>query len=181
MKKLMLALLVGIALLATPASADGGKQVDLLADLYNLDNSATAGPISKLGAKVVRETSHVLKVYYDFSLVGGAVGTVALKDANGKQPYLPKGAIVRDCIIDTITALTSGGSATVALGTGASGADLKAALGYASYTGRVACIPVGTAATAIKLTSNVQPTATIAAAAVTAGKLAILINYDLSD
>jgi hypothetical protein len=89
-------------------------------------------------------------------------------------------------IVDVVTAVTSGGSATVSLGcngtTDLLGATAKASLG----TGLVAGVPVMTAATAVKIVSGSgtattiirrnfsaiaqEVTASIAVAALTAGK-----------
>ncbi len=146
-------------------------------------NQASPGAMAEtqLGTTLFREQVHTLKAVYDFAKQGGAVGTVSLLGPDGKAAVLPKGAIVRDCLIDVLTAPTSGGSPTIALGTGQTGTDLKAATAIASYTGLVVCIPIGTAATAIKLTADRTSTATIATAALTAGKFNVLIHYELSD
>jgi hypothetical protein len=55
------------------------------------------------------------------------------------------------------------------------------ATAFSAYTGLVAGVPVGTAATAIKLTADVKPTITIATAALTAGKLNVHIKYQISE
>jgi hypothetical protein len=118
---------------------------------------------------------HLVVATYDFAKHGGAVGTVTLDDA-----VLPDNAIITQVWIDVITAPTSGGAATIAL-TAQSAADLKAATAIASYTGVVAGVPVGTAATAIKLTAERIVTATIATAALTAGKLKVFVEYIQSE
>lgn len=141
----------------------------------------------QLGTKVVREQIRVLKVQYDFAKLGGAIGTKNLlvpATAGGPSALsgvLPKNALIVGCYIDVTTPATTSASGTIALGTGQTGVDLKAALAAASYTGIVACIPTGTAASAIKLTADSTPTFTIATGAITAGKFNILIEYILSD
>lgn len=145
-------------------------------------NRATPNALQKyrLGSLTIKEQVRVLKGTYDFTKQGGAIGTVNLLLANGQPAILPNNAIVVDCIID---ALTTGASAsgTMALSTGQTGADLKAATAAASYTGRVACIPVGTAATALKMTADRTMTATIATGAFTAGKFNVMVQYIISD
>jgi hypothetical protein len=134
----------------------------------------------KLGRILTRRDQRLLKCKYDFALQGGAISTVNLVDEDGKACVVPKGAVIRDVLIDVITAGTTGTGATMAL-TAQSAGDLKAALAAASYTGLVAGIPVGTTATAIKLTADRTLQATIATGTFTAGKWYVLIEYILSD
>lgn len=116
----------------------------------------------------------ICKVTYDYDVHGGAIGTITL------PLDLPDNAIVHDGLIDVVTAPTSDGSATIALGLNTT-TDLKTATAIASYSGIVAMIPVGTAATAVKLTADRSLQLTIGAAALTAGKLNIFMNYYISE
>lgn len=142
-----------------------------------------------LGTKVMRDQVHDLTLQYDFAKDTGAITTkknLRFPADSGGSPSsssaaLPKGAIVIGCYIDVITAGTTSASGTMALSTGQAAGDLKAALAAASYTGIVACIPVGTAATAIKLTADSVPYYAIATGALTAGKWNLHIQYVLSD
>lgn len=144
------------------------------------------GSAAQLGTHVTDKKVHILKAQWDYSQVGGASGSISLRDVDNKAAVLPDNAIITDCIIDVITAPTSSGGApgpTVALSTGQSAGDLKAAAAYSGYTGLMACIPVGTAATSIKLTANRTPTITITTGSITAthsltgGKIDVLIQY----
>lgn len=141
----------------------------------------------QLGTKVIEDQVHDLKVTYDFAKSGGGTGTIILprpqNAGRALAPYgvIPKGAVVVGCYIDVITAMSGNSGATIALSTGLSAADLKAATGFASYTGIVACIPTGTAASSIKITSDVKPSAAIATATITGGKFNLHIFYVLSD
>lgn len=142
----------------------------------------------QLGTKVIRDQIRVLKVQYDFAKVGGAIQTATKlpvpPTAGGSGAAfgtIPKNALIVGCYIDVQTAATTSASGTIALGTGQTGVDLKAALAAASYTGIVACIPTGTAASAIKITADVSPSFTIATGAITAGKFNVIIEYILSD
>ena len=141
-----------------------------------------------LGAQIVRRSKRVFKGVYDFSVQGGAVGAVNLYDPTlGKsQPLiLPPSFVISNVLIDVLTAPTSGGAATIALTSGVGAGDLKAAAGFAGYTGILAGVPVS-AATAVKV-----PAATaspgliaqlvIAAAALTGGKINVHIEGFLSD
>lgn len=117
-----------------------------------------------------------LKAIYDFSVSGGAIGDIALLDSEGNAATLPSGAIITKVLVDVITAPTSLGAATVAL-KAQTAADLLAATAKASVTGLLDGVPVATAATSIKLTADRQVYATVAVAALTAGKINVFINW----
>lgn len=177
---LLLAMLASTAALAT----NGGTRATLLGDQYFLNQ--TDPPTSKLGDKVITESEHVLRGTYSFAVQGGTSQTaLSLVGDDGKTAYLPKGAIIRDCIIDVITVPADGGikTHTVSIGTSqsATGKDLKDALAGASATGLVACIPVGTAATAIKLTDDRYLTVSFGGSKVSTGKFYVVIHYELSN
>lgn len=120
-----------------------------------------------------------LRATYDFSVLGGAVGTVNLLDPSGNAATLPDKAIVTQVYIDEVTNVTSGGSATIAIGLNTT-TDLIGATAIASFTGIIAGTPTGTAATMVKATAARTITATIGTAAVTAGKLEVFIEYVVS-
>lgn len=142
----------------------------------------------QLGTKVMRDAVHDLVLQYSFAVDGGAITTgknlrvPATSGSPGEvSGKLPKGAIVVGCFIDVLTAGTTSASGTMALTTGKAANDIIGATAAASYTGIVACTPVGTAATVIKLTADVTPQFVIATGALTAGKWNIHIQYVLSD
>ncbi len=134
-----------------------------------------------LGSLVTFQKKGVLRATYKFSRDGGALGAHNLLSYKGAAIVLPKGAIVSDCLLDFRTAFLSGGSTTINFSTGKAAADLKSSLAIASATGLVTCIPVSTAATAIKMTSDSIPTMTYDVSALTAGEVNVLIEYWLSD
>lgn len=117
----------------------------------------------------------VTKAEYDFAVHGGAVSTITL----GGDNTVPAGAIIYGGLIEVDTALTSGGSATVAVGLESTN-DLLAATAFGSApwssTGRKVIIPVG-AATSVKTTVPRAVTITIATAALTAGKFRVVLFY----
>lgn len=158
-------------------------QLELLSMKQECDLNGWNGTLAskyKLGSASVIGQKLVLIATYDVAVSGGTQVTVNLKDANtGLDAKLPSGAVISTVMIDTITPFVSGGSATIAIGA-VSTTDLKGALAYGSYTGIVAGVPVGSAATSIKLTADKTVTATIATANVTAGKINVLIEYILS-
>lgn len=134
----------------------------------------------QMGHEMILRRKHVMRALYDFSVSGGAVGAISLLDETGKAAIIPNKAIITNVYIDVLTQPTSGGSATIALGCNTA-SDIKAATAIASYTGIVAANPVGTAASAIKMTADRTVTATVAVAALTAGKMYVMVEYILSE
>ncbi len=104
---------------------------------------------------------------YDFSIHGGAVGTLQL------PLVVPDNAIITECIVDVLTDPASGGAATIALGLNTT-TDLLAATAIASVTGIVVA---KAQAAAFKLTAERNLQLTIATAALTAGKLAVHLKW----
>lgn len=116
------------------------------------------------------------KMTYEFAVDGGAISTIT--PAN--SPTIPIGSIILGGTLDITTTLTSGGAATIAVGTsaGSSTTSIKGATAVASWTaGQLATVPVFTAATYVKLTAAGRPTLTIATAALTAGKFDVNLAY----
>lgn len=146
-------------------------------------NQASPGAMQKyqLGSLVTYKKVWALKGTWNKATQAGT-GTVNLADEFNNSLKLPKGAIVTDCIIDVLTTPTTSGVTGIAFGTGQATNDLKANLAVASYTGLVTCVPIGSAATAIKLTADRTPTVTFTGTTpATAGKINVIIQYVLSD
>lgn len=114
---------------------------------------------------------------YDFEREGGAVGLIT----PFTSPLIPDNAIIIGGVIDILTTLTSGASATISLGTsaGSSDASLKALTAVATWAAGVTVpvIPVFTAATWIKMTAPGRLTLSVAVAALTAGKFDLTVFY----
>ena len=117
------------------------------------------------------------KMTYDFTASGGAIGAITPTNS----PTLPVGAIILGGVIDITTTLTSGGAATIALGfgSGAQAAALKAATAVASYAAgtTLVIIPIFTSATYYKLTAAAAMSLTVAAFALTAGRMDVNLAY----
>ena len=113
---------------------------------------------------------------YDFAVDGGAVGTITLRGGGVLGGGFPSGAVVVNGYIEVDTVLTSGGAATVAVGSEATG-DIQAAAVVTgapwSTTGRKQVAFSGAKTT----TGTRALTATIAAATLTAGKFRVVILY----
>ena len=163
--------------------ANAAGYVDTNAAQKQLNNASPEGMRKyQLGTMIVKQQEHSIKCRYDYAVVGGATtGLLNLKDESGKNCVLPKNAIVLHVLIDVLTAPTSGGSAQISFGTSASFTAFKAATAIASYTGLVAGTQVDTAATAIKLSQDFVPAASVTVAPLTAGKMNVHIRYKLSE
>ena len=177
MNKFALAL-VGLLLTAQAYALPVGHKLTRDA----LDSAATAGPAVQIGTQLVRNKLHVLRATYSYAVQGGSsLADINLLDSNGKVAKLPVGAIVREVLIYNRTAATTASQpAPIAISLQSAG-DLKAATAYTAFTGLLAGIPIGTAATAILLTAERSLTMDIATFNLTAGKFDVLIQYELTD
>jgi hypothetical protein len=118
-------------------------------------------------------------VVYDFAVDGGAIGAISI----ALDTVIPTGATITNAFYEVITAPTSGGSATIAIGVSTDDpAGLKAATAIASYTlGYGDLLPDNTAANfTTKTTGDRNIVITIATAALTAGKINVFFTYSIS-
>lgn len=131
-----------------------------------------------LGSQLFDQSNTAIGTY-DFSKLGGAVGAVNLRGTlNELTVPVPIKSIIRSVLVDVITQPTSGGLATVALGCSSSN-DLLAATAKASLTvgQQAGAIVQQTVSGYEKLAAQCNLKATIATAALTAGKIVVYVNY----
>lgn len=160
-------------------------------------NQSPFGQHVHLGTMIEDKVPHVLRAQWSFADQGGANNaTIDLKDIDGKKAVLPPGAIVKNCVILVDAALGSAGSAVVQFSTGQSLEDVKPQTAYTSFgtnDGLVGCqVSGGTVGSWVKLpgnytaeytagyTSEYTPTMKITGAALTRGKVRVLLEYILS-
>ncbi len=118
---------------------------------------------------------YVARATYDFAVSGGATGDHPL------GVTIPNKAIITRGIGNIITPFVStSNDGTIALKANSAG-DLLAAVDADTLSGVFDLIPVGTAATMVKLTDNRELTLTVAVHALTAGKAVFFVEYVLSD
>lgn len=112
---------------------------------------------------------------YDFAVDGGAIGAITPKLCE----QLPINAIMIGGTFDVTTAVTSLGSATVAIGTtaGSSASALLAATAKASLTLAALVNGVPTLAVPVKLSAAGYPQITVGTAALTAGVIEGWVYY----
>lgn len=118
---------------------------------------------------------------YDFAVDGGPVGQLTLRSSGALGAGLPNGAVVTGGYVEVDTALTSGGAATVSVDSEGAGDIVAATLvsnALWASTGRKSVVPAGTGATSVKTTTGTRSIkATVAVAALTAGKFRVVLFY----
>ena len=126
---------------------------------------------SDIGLGVLR----VARAKYSFAVDGGLVSTIT----PASNATIPDNAIIVGGTINSTTAVTSGGAATVSIGTpaGSSAASLIGATGKASYSIDANLNMVATFAAPVKMSAAGEITLTVADAAVTAGIIEVTVLY----
>lgn len=117
----------------------------------------------------------VIRGRYDFSVDGGAVG-----DINISAEQIPANAYILRGFVQVDTAVTSGGSGTLAIKTEGAG-DIVAAAAVSgapwSTTGFKDVVPDATGTTVVLTTAARYIVATIATADLTAGVVDVVLEY----
>lgn len=110
---------------------------------------------------------------FDFDLHGGEVGTITVEN-----DVIPDDAVIMDGFVEVKEAVTSDGSATVALHINSS-EDILAATAKTSLTAGAILdvVPDGTAANMIKTAAKKNLSVVVATAALTAGKFWVCLRY----
>lgn len=125
---------------------------------------------------LIEERKKQARGQYDFAIDGGAVSTITLRGDK-----IPSGAIVTDALIHVDTILASGGSPTVAVGTGEATNDVQAATAFGSApwstTGAKRAGALTATSAPVKTTAERSITITIATAALTGGKFSVVVDY----
>lgn len=120
------------------------------------------------------QTAHAI---YDFAVDGGAIGAITPV----KTAAIPDNAIIVGATLNSTTALTSLGSATVAVGTTAGSAAnaIKTATAIASLGADALVNGTVTFAAPVKMTAPGSVNLTVATAALTAGVLEVFVYFVL--
>ncbi len=116
---------------------------------------------------------------YSFAVDGGLVSTITPVT----NATIPDNAVIVGATINSTTAATSGGAATIAVGTsaGSSTTSLLGATGVASFTLDALLNGAATFAAPVKLTAAGSITVTVATAALTAGVIEVSVIYYVAD
>jgi hypothetical protein len=148
---------------------------------YALDRMNATAIKHGLGTELSKTKNNVRGVF-DFAVSGGAVSQISILDTDGNAIVIPSGAIITNVIVHVITAVTTSASGTLGL-TANSASDLcgDTAAGTLTLNALVAGVPVGTAATSVRMTADRTLKAEIKTGALTAGKVAFYVNYMLGE
>ena len=131
---------------------------------------------AKLGTRVM----HVQKNTYDFTSQGGAISVITLPSDTGTAQTLPDNAVLLGATCEVVTAVTSGGAATLDFGYAADPNYFLNAEGKASFDADGKAVKMELS-TPTKLTSAQGLVMEIKAHAVTAGKLNVWVRYYQGD
>jgi hypothetical protein len=116
-----------------------------------------------------------VRTVYNFSADGGAVGAIVPKNSAA----LPALAVIVGATVNSATAVTSAGAATVSIGTsaGSSATSILGATAKASFSTNALLNGIPVFATPIKLTTAGYVNFTVATAALTAGLIEVVVYY----
>ncbi len=117
------------------------------------------------------------KFIYDFAVGGGAVNPQNLPDDSGAVAVIPADACIISAHYEVITALTSGGAATVAMGYTTAASGFLAATAYDDGVLVIDTFAAANVNPPIKVTAASSIIFTIGGATLTAGKVAIYVDY----
>jgi hypothetical protein len=128
-----------------------------------------------VGVLITATGLRVARAKYSFAVDSGAQGLITPADSD----TIPDNAIIVGGTINSTTAVTSDGSATVSIGTsaGSSTTSIKAATAKASYSADAVLNAVPVFATPVKLTAAGTITFTIGTADLTAGVIEVFLFY----
>lgn len=173
---------LGLALLAARlgyAAYPNPAEVEFL--LNNDGNEATRK--AQLGTQITQKKLQVMKAQYNFSTLGGAIGTVInLVDVDGKAAKIPKNAVIGRALFDVLTPLRPVSGALVpTMSVGITNqTDLYPLSGYTAYKNRFLGTPSGTSTLKTVTEENVRMTIS-GVAALGQGRMNVFIEYYLSD
>jgi hypothetical protein len=184
MKQFLLLVIAALGLIAPERPAFAAVPNN---DFIFLFNRLPGEPLArKYSLGTVMSEAHTRAICVYDSTYGVAIGNVTLRNTDGLTPcILPAKSVVLNIGVDVTTAVTSAGSATVAVQTVGGSANLVTATAKASLGAntRLLGTPVfATASTWIKNGANdIGVQAVIATAALTAGHFRVFIDYGRSE
>ncbi len=117
----------------------------------------------------------VARAKYDFAVDGGAMGAII----PATNAIIPDNAIIVGCTINSTTAVTSLGAATVSIGTsaGSSATSLLGVTGKASFSLDALLNSAATFAAPVKMTAVGSINITVGTADLTAGVIEVTVLY----
>lgn len=127
---------------------------------------------------------------YDFSVLGGATGTINLTSVDPNSDLLPEGFVIDSISVHTSTAITSGGTPTITIGNGAdadgyfvdvfaSASAANSSFGLGQLAGALVWDDTNDVAKKYRITSSSTTqdvSIVVGTAAITAGKFSVLFE-----
>ena len=118
-----------------------------------------------------------LKFQYDFADLGGATGAITLTDDADVAQTIPDNAVITEAYLESVTTATSWGAATIKLGITGDDDCFIAATAFDNGEFTATAISELTAGIPIRTAAAVSVLATVATAALTAGKFNVWVKY----
>lgn len=139
---------------------------------YDVPGPSTQNGVANLTTATGLRSAHAK---YDFAVDGGAVGAITPATSD----TVPANAIIVGGTINSTTAVTSSGAATVSVGTrlGSAEDSILTATAKASLSANALLNAVPVFAAPVKLTAAGQITVTVATTALTAGVIEVWVYY----
>lgn len=116
------------------------------------------------------------KAVWDFSVDGGAVGTITPKQTT----FIPDNSVITYCLINSTTATAGNSGCLMSVGIGASTAILLAATASATLSADAKVNGIPTQASPVKTTAAGNLNFTITATAFTAGRVEATVYYTVA-
>ncbi len=170
--------IIGLAVLVS--AAIGVKAYAIFpADSFSqklLTRANNSSPLEGVG-DIINHTKNMMRLTYDFAVLGGTATSIGLLDDQGNAAILPKGAIVTNVVMNTLTQplpATSSINLTLLAGADLMVAKIPPAVGFA------AGVPVGTSATwvgPVTAAGGTQPLMVLSGSNFTAGKIEWFVEY----
>lgn len=131
--------------------------------------------VTQTGSGVGISALRIAKAIYSYAVDGGAVSTITPVGTVA----LPANAVIVAATVNSTTAVTSSGAATVSIGTsaGSSATSILGATGKASLSANAVLNGVPVFATPVKLSAAGNITFTVGTAALTAGVIECVVYY----
>ena len=148
-----------------------------------LSTGSPGGYVSMGMGDAIHRTKCLMKVNYDFAVLGGAIGSLACIDDLGNNATLPLNSYVTNVVTTVKTSLATSASGAFALSV-LTTADLMAAKTTLTAGTLYAGVPVGTAATWVgPITAQAGSTVNgvISIGALTAIKMQAFIEFVIGD
>lgn len=164
---------IGYNIFRTTTSTAPGAGTNYLTTVSSA-NFSDNGIFTISTSYIARNGVYMARMYYDFAVDAGAIGSIIPVQSD----TIPAGAIINNGWIYSPTAATSGGSATIGVGTsaGSTTTSLKAATAVASFSANAVLVTLAPTAP-FKMTAAGQLQILVATATLLTGVIEVVVEY----